>query len=765
MTAQQIQPGALVRRELSGIVLDSSSRLPVPGASVRVSETTLETQTEADGRFHLVGMLPTRVTVVVRRIGYAPAKIQTDLTRPGSTLSIVIAARAQTIEGVHVRVDSAAQFLRSQQATSTMSAKQVQEERGQTLGETIKALPGVSLIQYGPSIAKPVVRGLHSQRIATINAGVPQEGQQWGGEHAPEIDAFAANQIEVIRGPGTILYGSGALGGVVKVMPRPLPFSGDIGGEFSMNGFSNNRQGAASALLEGSRLPLPLLGGVSWRAQVSARRAGDAETPSYYLPNTGFKEVDYNAAIGITRPWGTSEFDYSHFGTELGLYVGAHVGNLDDLNRAMQTPFTASSFTYSLGKPNQKVQHELFAWRTTWTLPKEASVEASYGFQYNDRREYDSHGFASTGSRPAFALELYTTTLDLKYHHPPVGRLRGTVGVAGMRQGNLSPGRSFLIPQYRLYTGGLFALEEFTISRLTISAGSRGDYRWQHAYQYGAPVVISPDDQRSYTGFSGSLGASLALAETWSLASTLSRAWRPPNVNERFSQGVHHGTAQYEIGDTSLVPERSLNTDVTLRHLGAHTRFELSAYQNHIAGYIYLRPTDPILTVRGAYPGYRYSQTDARLQGAELTVQVEPVTWMSLYGSANVLRGTDLPTGDPLYDMPADRLTTSVRFFGPNTARAEAPYFEIGGTLVRRQDQVPPVTIYKLPTAGYGLLNVEVGATALTIGALRAEPSLAVRNVLNSRYRDYLSRYRLFVDEPGRDIVLRLTLPFGATHQ
>ena len=138
---------------------------------------------------------------------------------------------------------------------------------------------------------------------------------------------------------------------------------------------------------------------------------------------------------------------------------------------------------------------------------------------------------------------------------------------------------------------------------------------------------------------------------------------------------------------------------------------------------------------------------------------------MSLYANANLLRGTDLPTGDALYDMPADRLTTSVRLFGPNRSRIEAPYVEIGGTLVRRQDQVPPVTIYRLPTAGYGLLNVEVGATALMIGALRAEPSLSVRNVLNSRYRDYLSRYRLFVDEPGRDIVLRLTVPFGATHQ
>jgi iron complex outermembrane receptor protein len=332
-----------------------------------------------------------------------------------------------------------------------------------------------------------------------------------------------------------------------------------------------------------------------------------------------------------------------------------------------------------------------------------------------------------------------------------------------MRQGNLSPGRSFLIPQYRLYTGGVFGLEQIEWSRLTLTAGARLDDRWQHAYQYGAPVVISPDDRRNYVGASGSFGASLKLAEAWSLASSVAQAWRPPNVNERFSQGVHHGTAQYEIGDSSVTPERSLSADVTLRHLGAHTRLEISAYQNIIDGYIFLRPRDPISTVRGAYPAYNYSQADARLRGIEITGQVEPAWWLSLYANGNFVRGVDRPTGDALYDMPADRLTASARLFGRNTARLTSPYIELGTTLVRQQDHVPPVTVYKLPTDAYALVSLELGASVWTVGHTRFEPSLAVRNVFDRRYRDYLSRYRLFVDEPGRDIVLRLTLPFGAS--
>jgi iron complex outermembrane receptor protein len=758
--AQEIQSGALTRRELHGTVTDSSSRQPIAGVDVVVTGTRKGATSDSLGRYSISGALPVTITVTFRRIGYTSVTRRVDLARGSATVDVVLGSRPISLKGVTIKADSAARFLRSEQATSSMSQEEVQQHRGQTLGETIKALPGVSVIQYGPSIAKPVVRGLHSQRIATVNDGVPQEGQQWGGEHAPEIDAFAANEIEVIRGPGTILYGSGALGGVVRVTPRPLPTSGAVSGEFATNGFLNNRQGAGSLLFEGGNLPAPWLGSLGWRAQVSARRAGDAKTPDYYLPNTGFKELDYNAAVGLTRPWGSSELDYSHFGTNLGLYVGAHVGNLDDLNRAMASPFTSSSFSSAVARPNQEVTHDFVAWHTLIGQANASQLEISYGFQDNIRKEFDNHGFA-VGSRPAFALQLYTHSLDVQYHHPAIGPLTGAIGISGMRQGNLSPGRSFLIPQYRLYAGGVFGLEALTFSSLTLTAGLRVDDRWQHAYQYGAPVVISPEDRRNYVGPSGSLGASLKLSETWSIASTIAEAWRPPNVNERFSQGVHHGTAQYEIGDSSLTAERSFNADVTLRHLGARTRLEISTYQNVIDGYIFLQPREPVSTVRGAYPAYNYAQTDARLRGTEVTGQFEPVWWLSLYANGNLLRGVDRPTGDALYDMPADRLSTSVRVFGRNTAHVASPYFEVGSTLVRQQDQVPPVTIYKLPTAGYALLNLEVGASAITVGRTRLEPSLAVRNVLDTRYRDYLSRYRLFVEEPGRDIVLRLTVPFG----
>jgi iron complex outermembrane receptor protein len=751
-------------RTIRGQVVDVGSRVPIAGALITIPARAATSNSDLHGYFTLTQLPPGRVRITVGAIGYEPVTEAVDVTETDREIMVALKPTVVRLDTLVTTAERNQAELREQQATSRLNADELARARGQTLGETLKQLPGVAVIQYGPSISKPVVRGLHSQRIVVMNGAVPQEGQQWGAEHAPEIDAFAANDIEVIRGAGGVLYGSNALGGVVRVLPRALPTAHGTGGEFQTNLFSNNRQGAASLRLEGGGLHLPVLHDVSWRAQGTVRRAGDAKTRDYYLPNTAFEEVDWSAAIGAHRSGGFSELGYSHFGTDLGMYRGAHIGNLEDLERAMADPITSDSFSYSISRPNQTVKHDLISWRNQLALGRTGKLELDYGFQYNRRNEFDSHGFAATSPRPAFGLRLYTHTLEARYSHAPVRGLAGSLGLSGMRQGNLSPGRSFLIPQYRLYSGGIFGLEQWSKGRWTASAGLRYDYRWQHAYQYGAPVIISPDDISSYSGISGTLGLSFRFAEGWSLSTTAGRMWRAPNVSERFSQGVHHGTAQYEVGDTSLVSERTFALDATLRHVGAKTRLELSGYQNRIQDYIFLAPREPIQSVRGAFPAYQYSSTNARLRGIEASFQIDPTQNLSFYASGTTVRGRDRVTGTPLFDMPADRLITSARVYGPRGRHLVDPYLELGATLVRRQDQLPPTTVYKLPTDGYALFSAEIGAREMRVLGQRLEVGVSARNLLNTRYRDYLSRYRLYVDDTGRDVVLRVRAMFGSTN-
>jgi iron complex outermembrane receptor protein len=593
-----------------------------------------------------------------------------------------------------------------------------------------------------------------------MNDGVRQEGQQWGIEHAPEIDSFEADEITVVRGEGAVLYGADAMGGVVLVERPPVPTTGGARGELQVNAFSNNRQGAASGRVEGGGFRLPLIGPAGARVRVTVRTAGDAATPDYNLPNTGFEELDLSAAIGISRNWGASQLLFSRFDTELGILSSAHVGNFDDLQRAMSRPPAQTDFSRGIRNPRQEVSHNLLSWKTDLARTPLGAATIHYGFQYNQRQEFDNHGPLRSRSIPAFDLRLNTHTLDLRFRHRPLGPLTGTFGVSGMRQGNISEGKAFLIPEYRLYSGGVYVVEELALDRWTVSAGVRGDYVWQRTYSYSDAGIVSPSEERSWTGVAGSAGASYLIGGRWSVVGRLSRAWRAPNVSERFSQGVHHGSAQYELGDTSLTPEAKTGGELALRHAGRRVQTEVTVFRSWVDGFIYLAPWRPVFTIRGAFPGYRYAQDDALLSGIEALGTWAPAPWLSLQAGATLLRGDFAATGEPLYDMPADRVTGSARFIGGGAGGHEY-HFELGAVVVRRQDQVPDSTVYTLPTAGYALANVEAGVTRLPVFGTEMDLILAVRNLFNVRYRDYLSRYRLFVDDPGRDAVLRLRVPFG----
>jgi len=294
---------------------------------------------------------------------------------------------------------------------------------------------------------------------------------------------------------------------------------------------------------------------------------------------------------------------------------------------------------------------------------------------------------------------------------------------------------------------------------VTLSGGARVDHIAQTTLAFDDAGIRSPAGTRTWTDFSGSLGAAYRLAEGLSASLRVARAWRPPTVNERYAQGVHHGTAQYEIGDPTLAAERSLGLEGALRYSAGRLVLEGAVYRNTIDGFVYLLPRAPVQTIRGAFPGFNYAQTSARLRGVELAAAWSPARWLQVSSTGNLVRGANLLDGGPLYDMPADRVTAQARVIG--ASRALGTWHVGGGTvLVRRQDGVPDGIVYALPTAGYALMSAEFGSTGLHVLGQTIDLSVSAANLLNRRYRDYLSRYRLFVDDTGRDIVVRLRLPF-----
>lgn len=755
----EIKPAADGEFILSGKVFDQESGASLTGALVFIPSLEIGDETDKDGKFELTISQSGDYLLKCQFLGYEDINRTVNVTEATIDITLYMKLRPVEMSGVEI-VKERDKRMESPQSLTVIDENELLATRGQTLGETLKDVPGITVLQTGPSIAKPVIRGLHSDRIVILNAGVPQEGQQWGGEHAPEIDPFAPEKIEVLRGAAGVQYGSNAIGGVIRVEPRELGRIPGIGGKVSMNAFANNRQGSGSLLLEGGS---SLIRGLGWRAQGSFRKAGDSQTPDFNMTNTGFEEQNWSGGIGYNLENYGVDINYSHFGTELGLYRGAHISNLTALENAIERgqPLTLTKFTYTVNPPKQLVDHNLLSVFGHYDLPATGRFEIQYGWQQNHRREFDAHKpFSSEPpTEPAFDMVLTTYSLDANFKHNPIGNVYGKIGFSGMRQGNARRSSGFLIPNFRAYSFGAYWIENWTKGNLTINGGTRFDYRWMKVFPESTKDIT--ERIHEYNNFSGVVGMVYRFYPGWSLGANLGSAWRPPNVSELYSDGVHHGTAQYEKGDTELKTEKALELDATLRYDGVKSYLEFSVFNNAMDDFIYLFPEPGgILTIRGAFPAFSYRQANAVIRGFDGHFDYQLTPYYGIGVSASVLRGDNRETDEPLIYMPADRFKFFNHFHLPLEGVLDNALMELSTTLVRKQTRVPDGEL-AAPPSGYVLFDLDFSGE-INVGSVPVNMSVSVQNLLDTSYRDYLSRYRFFIDDPGRNIILRLNIPFGS---
>ena len=416
-------------QQLTGRVLHGNGQA-LAGAHVYVPTLMQGTVTDSAGFYALDGLPLGSLAVEYRFVGFTTVFRSVSIGNGRVSIDITLEPdNLELQELVALAEGPGAELNRATLSVSSLEPEDLEELRGQTLAETLSHLAGVTTLTTGPSIAKPVIRGMHSQRVLVLNAGVPQEGQQWGGEHAPEIDPFAPVRIEVVRGAAGVEYGVGAIGGVIRLEPRNLPVMPRLKGSVSMNGFSNNRQAAGSALLESAIGALP---GLGWRVQGSFRKAGASKTPDYVIGNSGFSELNGSLALGYKKDNFALRSYYSLFSTELGLFKGAHIGNLDDLKRAIRRgePSVQYEFLYDIDAPKQTVRHDLFTLSGHYDLDSGDRIEAQFGLQQNRRQEFDAHRrFSDPLEDPAFDLTLTTRTLDVKLRSAPRGSFFRRFGI------------------------------------------------------------------------------------------------------------------------------------------------------------------------------------------------------------------------------------------------------------------------------------------------------------------------------------------------
>jgi iron complex outermembrane receptor protein len=762
-----------------------SGKVSVPGAVIILTPQK-GAVSDVDGNFKIEGVCAGTYDLQVNFLGYKPytKRIQVPLTEP-----LDIKLEEETTELNEVTIHGHTEGIEHSQNYVTLGEKELSATAGKSLGEALREAPGVNTIQAGPGIFKPVIHGVHSTRVLILNHGIRQEGQQWGAEHAPEIDPFVAQELIVIKDASAIKYGGDALGGVVIVNPPSLPERAGLGGSLNLIGQSNGRAGTVSGMLEGG---IKDHNGWGWRIQGTGKRAGDYHAADYILTNTGSKELDFSGATGYHgKKWGFEAF-VSHFQTQLGILKGTSINNLDDLQTAMtnEKPAYTSDFSYHIGAPRQEVSHDLYK----INVHKETdhgSLHFQYGLQSNSRKEFDFRIGALT-EVPGLDFRLTTHSFDGDWEFGKEKKYSFCIGGNGMIQRNSTvygTGRIPFIPNYTSFSGGPFIVSKFFIGKWTLDIGARYDYRQYNVAGYDYKNTLFKSDIH-FGNVSGTVGTTYQIDKKSSWSVSASTAWRPPHVAELYSLGTHQSAAANEYGllldpqtnevmnikDVNFRIEKAMKVVTTYRHTADEFQFEATAYSNYIFNYIYLKPIGITQTLRGTLPAFRYTQTDALFLGIDLSAQRKIFKQFSLISKASLIRASDYTNHDYLINIPANRFELAARYDVSKWRNLSGLFFESKWKYTMRQTRAPrviPIGTLKDDAAndrnpfqddpsnfdfmaapkGYFLWNVSAGMGVPTKKG-RYEFRASVENMLNATYREYTNRFRYYANDLGSNFIV-----------
>jgi iron complex outermembrane receptor protein len=709
---------------LVGRVTDTTGT-PLDQVRVTVLEAERSTTTGPDGRYHLSDLPTGTYAISFALVGFAPQIQRVTLSEDGeATLDVTLRPTLVELQELQVTATPlATTSLTSPQPTSVMSSEEVQSNRSATLGETISVLPGVRNLSTGSGIGKPVIRGLSSNRVLVLTDGQRVESQQWGDEHGPQVEAGEAERIEVIRGPASVLYGSDALGGVVNVVTRELPdaLTGPafVTGSIAASYATNNEQPDGTLSLEGAT------GGFGARTSFTARTSDDVRTPAGPLFNSGGRTLNGSGSLGYRGSWGS---------------VGAAYSRRDERVEIHEDPSEEAGAT-----PFQRIGEDRLL--LSGSLPAGGShIDVHLGYERNRRREFEEAG------APEVALGLLSRTFnaDVRIHHPPIGGVAGIVGLTGLRNEFDKFGEETLIPENAYNNIGIYVFEQLETGPWNFAVGARYDHR-RLEVEDDADLGVS-SEQRRYNSFTGNIGVLHRLAEPVALVLNVGRGYRSPTAFDLFSNGVHEGTVRFERGNSSLRNETSINTDLALRVQSQKVTFEVGGFANYIDNFIFPDPSDEIDPESGLQI-FDITQGNARLTGLETAVEYHPVRFLHLRGTADYTRGQNTTADLPLPFIPPFRATYGVRFEAGEHGWFRGPYFSLSGESNARQTRVDP---NDFAPEGYTLFNMG-GGFGLALGYRTVAIDVQLRNVFDKAYTSFLSRYKTYALDPGRNLIVRVS--------
>jgi len=764
---------------LYGSLLDIHDGSVLTGATVIVAQTGVGVLTDLDGNFVISNL--------------CSATYQLQISHPSCStkaFSVLIKDDTQKTFKLEHHLESLNEIIvngkKTNRATKSIYENLVDQQTITTfssgsLGDALNSISGVSSLNTGNTVVKPMINGLHSSRVLIINNGVQMQDQEWGAEHAPSIDINAVGTLKVIKGAGALQYGGNAIGGVVIASAPKVPLLDSLYGKTIFSGSSNGLGGTVSSSLTRSNQ-----NGLYTAFQGSLKRYGDFNAPNYNLSNTGVFERNIAATIGFNRIDYGVEAYYSLFKNEIGILRASHIGGAEDQVQAIASPVPSiiNDFTYNIDAPRQDVTHHLARIKGFKNIENIGLISLQYDYQQNNRLEFDVRR-GSNKDKASVDLVLDTQTLTIDVASDISEKLTTKFGIVGSLQTNYAnpeTGVRRLIPDYDKYSIAGFASGNYDINqKWVLEAGFRFDYTHMNVFKFyrrsfwqdrgydnqfsdlvveeiGNQLLVNP--KLDFYNPSFTIGSKYSFG-LYKLFANYSLSSRAPNASEQFSEGLHHSASRIELGDLQFTSETAHKISLTLQKIGERVNFTITPFATKIDDFILIEPTGIRQTIRGNFQVWEYRQTQAQMYGLDLDANLSLTDNVRFVHQFSLVKGYDKTSNEPLISMPAANTLNSLVYTNPNFNNIS---IAIQSNYVFRQNEFPntnfevilPDSIQTVdistPPSGYHLLNLNITA------AVRPDMQvgLYVNNLLNTSYRNYLNRLRYYADDVGRNITLQL---------
>lgn len=769
---------------VTGKVTDAQTGEPLQGASVYFADAKTGAITNAKGEYSIKNIAPGNYLIEVSSVGYGSItehiKLTGDVQKDFALSTAVIENTGVTVTGV----SSATKLKRTPTPVTIVSKTELTAVTSTNLIDAISKTPGVSQLTTGPSISKPMIRGLGYNRVVVLNDGMRQEGQQWGDEHGIEIDEYSVNKVEILKGPASLIYGSDAMAGVINILTNvPVP-EGTIKGNIVSNYQTNNHMRGVGGNIAGN------IHGFNWNLYGSLKGAEDyINKYDGRVLNSRYNEKNFGGYIGYNGSWGYSHILVSSFNQQPGLIEGDRDSATGNFTRAVnnngteETRIAEGSDFKGIDPllPRQHIRHFKIASDNRFNIG-DGKLDVNISYQNNKRQEYGNVLDAGT---PDLFFNLNTFTYNLQYHLPEMDKWKTAIGINGMQQQNENKAEEVLIPEYSLFDIGGFVYTQKNFQKFTISGGIRFDNRSIDS------KALTVDNEakfqafkRSFSNVSGSAGISYEASKTLTLKFNVARGFRAPAIAELASNGAHEGTNRYEYGDNNLQSETSLQFDGGIDINTEHISLTASGFVNNINNFIFYRKLesvnggDSLVNANGEdITAFKFSQAKATLYGGELNLDIHPhpLDWLHFENTFSYVRGIfDQPVEGVknIPFIPAARLITQLKgafLKKGKCVRNIAISIELDNTF--KQTNAFTAFNTETPTSGYTLLNTGISADFVKNKKTLFTLILTGNNLTDVAYQNNLSRLkytdvnnvtgRMGVFNMGRNFSFKVNIPLS----